>query len=85
METLKDLTIDTWVNVQSFKANVAYNNIIVEVVRTTDANPTRTLGLAINGAEPQNISSSVVGALRAHMFSLKKKASTRLQQHNQSH
>lgn len=71
MEPLNDLTIDTWVNVQSFKANVAYNNIIVEVVRTTDANPTRTLGLALNGAEPQNISSSVVGALRAYVFTKK--------------
>jgi parallel beta-helix repeat protein len=68
METLKDLTIDTWVNVQSFKANVAYNNIIVEVVRTTDATPTRTLGLAINGAEPQNTSSPVIGAFRAYVF-----------------
>jgi parallel beta-helix repeat protein len=71
IETLNDLTIDTWVNVQSFKSNVAYNNIIVEVVRTTDANPTRTLGFAINGAEPQNISSSVVGALRAYVFTKK--------------
>jgi len=68
METLNDLTIDTWVNVQSFKADVAYNNIIVEVVRTTDATPTRTLGLAINGEEPQNTSSPVVGALRAYVF-----------------
>ncbi len=67
METLNDLTIDTWVNVQSFKTNVAYNNIIVEVVRTTDANPTRTLGLAINGAEPQNTSFPVIGALRGYV------------------
>jgi len=71
IETLNDLTIDTWVNVQSFKANVAYNNIIVEVVRNTDATPNRTLGLAINGAEPQNISSSVIGALRAYVFTKK--------------
>ncbi|HEX7482710.1 MAG TPA: NosD domain-containing protein, partial [Candidatus Bathyarchaeia archaeon] len=68
IETLKDLTVDTWVNVQSFKAKVAYNNILVEVVRTTDATPTRTLGLAINGEEPQNASSPVVGALRAYML-----------------
>ncbi len=68
IETLNDLTIDTWVNVQSFKENVAYNNIIVEVVRTTDATPTRTLGLATNGEEPQNTSSPVVGALRAYVF-----------------
>jgi nitrous oxidase accessory protein len=68
METLNDLTIDTWVNVQSFKENVAYNNIIVEVVRTTDSTPTRTLGLATNGEEPQNTSSPVVGALRAYVF-----------------
>ena len=68
IETLNDLTIDTWINVQSFKENVAYNNIIVEVVRTTDATPTRTLGLATNGEEPQNTSSPVVGALRAYVF-----------------
>jgi parallel beta-helix repeat protein len=68
METLNDLTIDTWINVQSFKANVAYNNIIVEVVRTTEATPTRTIGLATNGAEPQNTSSPVIGALRAYVF-----------------
>jgi parallel beta-helix repeat protein len=68
METLNELTIDAWVNVQSFKENVAYNNIIVEVVRTTDATPTRTLGLATNGEEPQNASSPVVGALRAYVY-----------------
>jgi parallel beta-helix repeat protein len=71
IETLNDLTIDTWVNVQSFKENVAYNNIIVEVVRTTDAIPTRTLGLAVNGAEPQNASSPVIGALRSYVYTKK--------------
>ena len=68
LETPEDLTIDTWVNVQSFKANVAYNNILVEVVRTTDATPTRTLGLAINGQESQNGRSPVFGALRAYVL-----------------
>ena len=71
METLNDLTIDAWVNVQSFKENVAYNNIIVEVVRTTDVTPTRTLGLAINGEEPQNVSSPVIGTLRAYVLTKK--------------
>ena len=68
LETLEDLKIDTWVNVQTFKEKVAYNNIIVEVVRTTDTIPTRTLGLAINGEEPQNDSSPVVGTLRAYVL-----------------
>ena len=68
LETLEDLKIDTWVNVQAFKEKVAYNNIIVEVVRTTDTIPTRTLGLAINGEDPQNFSSPVVGTLRAYVL-----------------
>jgi parallel beta-helix repeat protein len=68
LETPENLKIDTWVNVQSFKEKVAYNNIIVEVVRTTDPTPTRTLGLAINGEEPQNASSPVVGTLRAYVL-----------------
>ena len=40
---------------------VAYNNILVECVRTTNALPTRTLGLAINGEAPQNASSPPLG------------------------
>ena len=68
LETSSELTIDVWINVQSFKEEVAYNNILVECVRTTDALPTRTLGIAINGESPQNASSPPIGALRAYLL-----------------
>jgi parallel beta-helix repeat protein len=68
LETPEQTTVDVWINAQSFKADVAYNNIIVECVRTTDALPTRTFGLAINGQAPQNASSPAIGALRAYVL-----------------
>jgi parallel beta-helix repeat protein len=68
LETPDETTVDVWINAQSFKADVAYNNIIVECVRTTDALPTRTFGLAINGQAPQNASSPAIGALRAYVL-----------------
>ena len=67
LETSADATVDVWINVQSFK-DVTYNNILVECVRTTDALPTRTFGLAINGEAPQNASFPPVGALRAYVL-----------------
>lgn len=67
LEASQETTVDVWVNAQSFKPDVAYNNILVECVRTTDALPTRTFGLAINGQAPQNDSSPAVGALRAYV------------------
>jgi len=67
LETSQDTTVDVWVNAQSFKPDVAYNNILIECVRTTDALPTRTFGLAINGQAPQNASSPAVGALRGYV------------------
>ena len=67
LEIPEETTVDVWINVQSFKA-VAYNTIIVECVRTTDALPTRTFGLAINGEVPQNASSPPLGALRAYVL-----------------
>jgi len=68
LETSVELTIDTWVNVQSLKEGVAYNNILVECVRTTAALPIRTLGLAINGEPPQNTNSPPIGAIRAYVL-----------------
>ena len=61
-----EATVDVWVNVQSYK-EIPYNNIIVEALRTTDALPTRTFGLAINGEAPQNDTAPDVGAIRAYV------------------
>ena len=58
-----EITIDAWVNVQEYK-NVTYNNIVVECMRTPDKFPTRIMGFAINGEQPQNSSSPALGALR---------------------
>ena len=63
LQTPQEFTIDAWVNVQQIK-NVAYNNILVECQRTTTSEPTRTLGIAINGETPQNSSSPPIAALR---------------------
>ena len=58
-----EFTIDAWVKVQEYK-EVAYNNIFVECVRTTETYPTRIWGFAINGVTPENSQSPVLGALR---------------------
>jgi nitrous oxidase accessory protein len=68
LETPDEVTIEAWVNVQSLKENVAYNNIFVEVVRSSAALPTRTLGVAINGESPENSSSPILGAIRAYVL-----------------
>jgi nitrous oxidase accessory protein len=57
-----EVTIDAWVNVQEYK-DVAYNNIVVECLRTPDKYPTRIMGFAINGAPPEN-GGAALGALR---------------------
>ena len=62
-----EITIDAWVNVQSFK-NVTYNNIVVESVRTLAKYPTRIVGLAVNGDLPGNGSSVSQGALRGYVL-----------------
>jgi nitrous oxidase accessory protein len=67
LEISGEVTVDAWINVQSYK-EIPYNNIIVEALRTTDPLPTRTFGLAINGEVPQNDSSPAVGALRGYVY-----------------
>lgn len=67
LEISKEATVDVWINVQSYK-EIPYNNIIVECVRTTDALPTRSFGLAINGEAPQNDSAPPIGALRGYVL-----------------
>ncbi len=65
--TPSEVTIDAWVNVQSFK-NVTYNNIVIESVRTLAKYPTRIVGLAVNGELPGNGSSVPQGALRGYVL-----------------
>ncbi len=67
LEIQEEITIDAWVNVQEFK-NVAYNNIVVECVRTPDKFPTRIVGFAFNGEPAQNSSSLPQGALRGFVL-----------------
>ena len=62
------ITIDAWINVQAYKANVAYNNILIECARTQNQFPTRILGFSINGQTPQNSSQPAVGALRGYFL-----------------
>ncbi len=63
----REITIDAWINVQEYK-NVAYNNIFVECVRTTDTYPIRVWGFAINGIAPENNSSPALGVLRGFIL-----------------
>jgi len=66
LEISKEITIDVWVNVQQYK-NVKYNNILVECERTRASLPNRTVGLAINGEEPNENSSVPQGAIIAYV------------------
>jgi parallel beta-helix repeat protein len=68
LETPNDVTVDVWVNVPEIKADVPYNNILIEAVRSTAPLPTRTLGVAINGETPTNASSPPIGVLRAYVM-----------------
>lgn len=66
LEISKEITIDVWVNVQQYK-NVKYNNILVECERTRAGLPNRTVGLAINGEEPNENSNVPQGAIIAYV------------------
>ncbi len=67
LEISGEVTVDVWIKVQEYK-DIPYNNIIVEARRTTDALPTRTFGVAINGEEPQNSSAPKIGAIRGYVL-----------------
>lgn len=67
IEISSEITIDAWINVQSFK-NVTYNNIVVKCFRTTAPLPTRTVGLAVNGELLDTESSAPQGALRGYVY-----------------
>jgi len=67
LQTSQEVTIDAWVNVRQIK-DIAYNNILVECVRTSLPLPTRTLGVAINGEPAQNASSPPIAAIRGYVM-----------------
>jgi parallel beta-helix repeat protein len=63
LEIRNEITIDAWIYINEFK-NVTYNNVAVQSVREDVNYPKRIVGLAVNGVEPENITSPPVGALR---------------------
>ena len=62
LEIRNEITIDAWVCFTAFK-NVTYCNILIQALREDINYPHRIVGLAVNGMEPENSSSPVVGAL----------------------
>jgi hypothetical protein len=63
LEIRNEITIDAWIYINEFK-NVTYNNVAVQSVREDANYPKRIVGLAVNGVEPENSTSPLVGALR---------------------
>jgi parallel beta-helix repeat protein len=66
LEIRNEITIDAWVCFTAFK-NVTYCNILIQAIREDINYPHRVVGLAVNGVEPENSSSPVVGALRGYV------------------
>ncbi len=66
LEIQEEITIDAWVYFKEFK-NVTYNNILIQSLREAIDYPNRIAGLAVNGMEPENSTSPVVGALRGYV------------------
>lgn len=66
LEIRGEITIDAWVCFTAFK-NVTYCNILIQALREDINYPHRIVGLAVNGAEPENSSSPAVGALRGYV------------------
>jgi parallel beta-helix repeat protein len=66
LEIRNEITIDAWIYIKEFK-NVTYNNIAIQSVREDVNYPKRIVGLAVNGAEPENSTSPLVGALRGYV------------------
>jgi parallel beta-helix repeat protein len=67
LEIREEITIDAWVNFKEFK-NVTYSNIVIQSLREDTEYPHRIVGLAVNGMEPENSTSPVVGALRGYVL-----------------
>jgi parallel beta-helix repeat protein len=66
LEIRGEITIDAWVYFKEFK-NVTYSNIAIQSLREDINYPKRIAGLAVNGMEPENSTSPVVGALRGYV------------------
>jgi parallel beta-helix repeat protein len=66
LEIRDEITIDAWVFFKEFK-NVTYSNIVIQALREDIDYPNRISGLAVNGMEPENSTSPLVGALRGYM------------------
>jgi len=66
LEIREGITIDAWVYFKEFK-NVTYSNILIQALREDTEYPHRIVGLAVNGMEPENNSSPVIGALRGYV------------------
>ncbi len=66
LEIREEITIDAWIFFKEFK-NVTYSNILIQSLREAIDYPNRIVGLAVNGMEPENSSSPVVGALRGYV------------------
>lgn len=66
LEIREEITIDAWVFFKEFK-NVTYSNIVIQALREDIDYPNRISGLAVNGMEPENNTSPLVGALRGYV------------------
>jgi parallel beta-helix repeat protein len=66
LEIRGEIIIDAWVCFTEFK-NVTYSNILIQSLREDINYPHRVVGLAVNGMEPENSTSPVVGALRGYV------------------
>jgi parallel beta-helix repeat protein len=66
LEIRDEITIDAWVYFKEFK-NVTYSNIAIKALREDKGYPNRIAGLAVNGMEPKNSSSPIIGTLRGYV------------------
>lgn len=66
LEIRGEITFDTWIYVNEFK-NVTYNNIVVQSVREDTSLPKKIAGLAVNGVEQEDSTSTQIGALRGYV------------------
>jgi nitrous oxidase accessory protein len=66
LEIREEIAIDAWICFKEFK-NLTYSNIMIQALREDIDYPHRIVGLAVNGREPENSASPVVGALRGYV------------------
>lgn len=56
-----EITIDAWIYIRGYREDVSHNNIVTKAVRTIEHEPTRLVGLALNGEKNSSVPQ---GALR---------------------